>query len=120
MIAEKLHYHYNTEISRQLRKEQTLAEKLLWERLRNRKFNGIKFKRQHSINSFITGFYCYSNRIIIEVDGSIHNDKGIKEYDNSRQVYLEEIGFKIIRFTNSEIFRDIEKVLLEIGKFCKN
>jgi very-short-patch-repair endonuclease len=91
MIAEKLHYHYNTEISRQLRKEQTLAEKLLWERLRNRKFNGIKFKRQHSINSFITGFYCYSNRIIIEVDGSIHNDKGIKEYDNSRQVYFVKI-----------------------------
>jgi very-short-patch-repair endonuclease len=120
MSSDKLYYHYNTEFSRQLRKDQTRAEKLLWERLRNRRFNGIKFKRQHSINNVITDFYCYEYRLIIEVDGRIHDVKEIKEYDKDREEQIINNGFKVIRFKNEEIFADIEKVLAEIGGHCKN
>ncbi|RPI18417.1 MAG: DUF559 domain-containing protein [Ignavibacteriae bacterium] len=72
-MEEKFLYSYNTVMARKLRKEQTAAEKILWERLRNRKFMNEKFKRQHSINSYITDFYCYAHRLIVEVDGSIHD-----------------------------------------------
>jgi very-short-patch-repair endonuclease len=116
MSPEKLIYSYNTLVARRLRKEQTKAEKLLWERLRNRRFKGEKFKRQQGIGSYITDFYCYAHRLVGEVDGSIHNDLDQSNYDIRREAILNDSGFNVIRFTNIEVFTDIDKVLEEIGK----
>jgi very-short-patch-repair endonuclease len=80
MTVEKFLYSYNTVIARKLRKEQTKGEKVLWERLRSRKIRGQKFKRQHSIGSFITDFYCYAKRLVVEVDGSIHDEINQNEF----------------------------------------
>ncbi len=91
------------------------AEKLLWEKIRGKQLNGIKFRRQHSIGCFIVDFYCSEYRLIIEVDGTIHNRTDIKEYDEERTEYIENFGMKVIRFTNEEVLKNIEEVLDKIA-----
>ena len=101
--------------SRQLRKDQTKAEALLWERLRNRKLKGYKFRRQHPINnSYVVDFYCASRNLIIEVDGSIHDIEEIKEKDKIREEFLTKWNYRIVRIKNNEIYVDIESVLERI------
>lgn len=119
MTSGKLLYSYNTLIARKLRKEQTRAEKLLWERLRNRRFRGERFKRQQGLGAYITDFYCYAHRLNVELDGSIHNEIKQIDYDTQREETLINSGFKVIRFTNEEVFENIEKVLMEIGKYLE-
>ena len=95
----------------------TQAEKNLWERLRDRKLDGFKFLRQHPIlyerngndlRFFIPDFYCPEAKLIVELDGSVHNQT--KEYDQWRDEILSQMLIKILRFTNGEVI-DIEKVL---------
>jgi len=95
---------------RELRKKATLQEKLLWEKLRNRKI-GFKFKRQYSIGGYILDFYCAEKRLIVELDGEVHNTKEAVEYDEVRDRYFSELGYKTVRFLNKEIDDDIEKVI---------
>lgn len=99
---------------RDLRKNQTSAEKLLWECIRNRKLGGYKFRRQFPIMGYIVDFYCRDCCLAIEVDGSIHNEPEVADYDSERQKQLESIGVKVIRFTNDEVYDDIENVLKTI------
>ena len=75
-----------TGIAKRLRKGETKSEKLLWEKLRGRKLLGLKFRRQQEIGRYITDFLCYSKKIVIEVDGLIHEDR--KEYDEKRDEYI--------------------------------
>ncbi len=117
MLSEKLLYSNNTLIARKLRKEQTKAEIILWERLRDRRFKGEKFKRQHSMGNFITDFYCYSHKLIVEVDGNVHKETEQKEKDSQREMQITGLGFRVIRFTNMEVFTEIDRVLGEIGKY---
>jgi very-short-patch-repair endonuclease len=112
-------YHFNAApnlfvFARQLRKKQTLAEKELWEALRNRRFKGYKFRRQHPFGKYIPDFYCHSAKLCIEVDGAIHKDEDVKQMDEIRQEAIESCGIKVIRFTNDEIMDDKEKVLARI------
>ena len=109
--------------ARQLRKNMTFEEKLLWQKLRGRKFFGLKFLRQHPIIYdlinykplfFIADFYCASKNIIIEVDGKIHDFQ--KDYDERREEILINMGLRVIRFKNEEI-RNVGKVLNEIEVF---
>lgn len=110
------------ELSRELRKNQTSSEAILWKFLRNRKLKGFKFLRQHpivygSINKnefFIVDFYCAEKKLIIELDGKIHLKQ--KEYDKFRTDILEELKYKILRFKNEEL-NQIEKVLCQIKKY---
>jgi 5-methyltetrahydrofolate--homocysteine methyltransferase/ATP-dependent helicase HrpA len=99
--------------ARYLRKEETKAEKILWQKLRNNKL-GIKFRRQHPLDMFIIDFYAPLIKLTIELDGSIHNLKENKEYDKERRLYLESKNIKVLRFWNSEIEKDLEKVLQKI------
>jgi len=101
---------------KELRKNQTKTEEKLWFELRHEKL-GHKFKRQHSIGGYILDFYCPQKKLIIELDGEIHNTKEAKEYDEVRDKYFKELDYKVLRFKNSEIESGIEKVLEEIGKF---
>jgi very-short-patch-repair endonuclease len=77
----KTFYSYNTKIARWLTKKQTGAEKVLWEKLRNKRLDGYKFKRQHGLDSYIVDFYCYSSKLIVEVDGKTHEMKEQKMKD---------------------------------------
>jgi very-short-patch-repair endonuclease len=111
---------YNTDKARLLRKSQTNTEKILWGKLRNRKIFNAKFRRQHPIDRYVVDFYCEEYKLIIEVDGEIHNKKDNKEYDLIRQRTLESYGYRIIRFKNKEIDINIKKVIKEIENFIKS
>jgi very-short-patch-repair endonuclease len=89
----------------------TDAETKLWQQLRNHKFEGLKFRRQHPIDRFIVDFYCHEKCLVVEVDGSIHDLTEVKERDEGREEELRNFGLTIIRFTNDEIELDIENVL---------
>lgn len=101
---------------RELRQSSTKAEKILWEYLRNRKFDGLKFRRQHPIDKFIADFYCHEKKLIVELDGAFHDDKMNTYYDKARTYELAETGIKVIRFRNSEVENNISFVLTEIKK----
>lgn len=100
--------------AKELRKNMTPAEKLLWQRLRNYKLDGFYFRRQHPIKYFIADFYCAKADLIVELDGGIHNTPDNKEWDINRTVELEKSGVTVIRFTNEEVFNDIESVIQRI------
>lgn len=94
---------------RNLRKKQTEAEKKIWFHLRNRHFEGLKFRRQHSIGPFITDFCCIEKKIVIEVDGSQHIQNKI--YDDNRTKYLNQNGYKVIRFWDNDVLNRCDSVL---------
>lgn len=97
-----------------LRKTATEAEKVLWEQLRGKKLNDLKFRRQHCIHQFIADFYCHKLKLVIELDGSIHHLKDVAQYDEYREILITEFGLKVLRFSNDEIFRNLEEVLQKI------
>jgi very-short-patch-repair endonuclease len=99
------------EIRRLLRQKMTLAEISLWDKLRDRKLNGLKFSRQHSIGNYIVDFYCSSKKLIIELDGEIHSLKEVKDNDKERDNVLSEMKFQVIRFSNNEVLFNIKEVL---------
>lgn len=95
--------------ARQLRQEQPPAELLLWERLRDRQFHGFKFRRQHAIGRFIVDFYCPVRRMIIELDGPIHDQQ--IEHDLERTEALVAQGYRVVRWTNDQIMHDLPRML---------
>ena len=97
----------------------TPAEKTLWVYLRDKKFMGIKFRRQHPISRFIADFYCHELKLVIEIDGGYHDDREQHELDTGRENELKELGLTIIRFRNEEIARDILGVLDKIGMMVR-
>lgn len=99
-----------------LRKNPTKAEHILWRELYGGKI-GIRFRRQYSIGSYIVDFYCHQFRLIIEVDGPIHDEQ--KEYDLRRENFLKKREFEIIRFKNDEVLFEREKVMEKIKSACK-
>lgn len=101
------------ERAREHRRVQTEAEKILWKELRGSKL-GHKIRRQHPIDVFIADFICIRKRTIIEVDGGYHLDPEQKQYDEQRTFILEQKGFKVVRFTNSEVENELGVVLKKI------
>lgn len=101
---------------RELRQSSTKAEKILWEYLRNRKLDGLKFRRQHPIDKFIADFYCHEKKLVVELDGAVHDDKMNAQYDAARTYELKVSGITVIRFRNSEVENSISFVLYEIRK----
>lgn len=97
--------------ARYLRKAQTDAEQLLWRKLRNRQFLGIKFRRQQPIGDFIVDFVSFEKRLIVEVDGGQHNEAGYLYRDCLRTRFLEDCGFTVVRFWNNEIMDNLNEVL---------
>lgn len=100
--------------ARDLRKNQTDVEKLLWYRLRNRQIADSKFKRQQVIEDYIVDFVNFDKKIIVELDGGQHNTETNIEYDRKRTEYLEKNGFKVLRFWNNEVTKNMEGVLERI------
>jgi len=100
-----------------LRQEMTRPEQLLWERLCNRQLSGLKFRRQHPLGPFITDFYCAEKRLVLEIDGDIHDLQ--REQDEQRTRQFEEFGYRVIRFRNEEIEANIGLVLMKILEACQ-
>jgi very-short-patch-repair endonuclease len=96
-------------LRRQLRKNSTETEKILWEFLRKRRM-GIKFTRQFSIGPFVVDFYCPTKRLIIEIDGSQHYESEAILYDKKRTEYFESLGLRVLRFTNIDVYHRKEAV----------
>ena len=119
MLNEKCHRIHPAirQRARQLRRPMTPAESKLWQRLRRRQLNGHYFRRQHPIGSFIADFYCAKARLVVEVDGDIHAMR--EEYDSVRTEWLEERDYRVIRFTNDEVFHQLNAVLESILAACE-
>jgi very-short-patch-repair endonuclease len=109
--------HYIIDVARQLRKRSTIPEKILWERLRRHQLGGFKFKRQHHIGRYVVDFFCSELRLIVELEGGIHEKENQKEYDEVRFEELESLGFKTLRIKNDEVINNIENVIKKILKF---
>ncbi len=118
-IERQMFYGANPEIfenAKELRKNMTVAEKILWEYLSNNKIDGFRFKSQHPISRFIADFYCHKAKLVIEIDGGYHLSKAQKELDKGREAEFENFGLRIIRFNNSQVEEDIGFVINEIKK----
>jgi len=97
-----------TNTSRELRRESTYPEKLLWSRLRGANLYGLKFRRQQAIGPFIADFFCHTHNLVIEIDGMSHVDK---MDDEARQKWIESQGYRVIRSTNDDALKNLEVVL---------
>jgi very-short-patch-repair endonuclease len=99
------------ERARQLRSNRTEAERQLWRQLRELKLAGFKFRQQVPIDYFIVDFACLSERLIVEVDGGTHSTDAELERDARRERYLQEQGFRVLRFWNSDVMQNMEGVM---------
>ena len=101
-------------MAKELRKMETESEKLLWSRLHKNQILGLQFRRQHPINRFIADFYCPKIKLIIEVDGSIHELPEYQAHDIGRSEILNDFGITVIRFTNEQIIEEIDSIINQI------
>jgi very-short-patch-repair endonuclease len=99
-------------IAREMRGKPTEAENLLWQRLRRHQLHGLSFRRQHSIGQFVVDFYCGKARLVIEIDGPIHQYQG--EEDLIRQNFLESLNLKVLRFSNDYVLNNMNEVIKQI------
>jgi very-short-patch-repair endonuclease len=118
MTTEKQHRIYPPILARarELRQPQTPAESKLWARLRNSQL-GFKFRRQHPIDRFIVDFYCAACRLVVEIDGDSHAQQ--IEYDAARTDWLNERGYRVIRFANRDVYQNLDAVLEVILGECQ-
>jgi len=96
---------------RELRSNQTDAEKVFWSQVRNRQLNGMRFLRQYSFGPYILDFYCPLIKLAVELDGGQHNKRDNREYDSFRSEYLKAHGIEVIRFWDNEVLLDIQGIL---------
>ena len=106
-----------TETIRALRRKSTPAEEKFWQVVRNRKIDGYRFYRQHPLEFemdgvkrfFIADFYCKQQKLVIEIDGGVHEQQ--REYDEYRSLVIEQLGMRVVRFTNEDVRYEIENVI---------
>ena len=106
-------------LARKLRDNQTEAEVFLWSQLANLNYLKVRFKRQHPILYFIADFHCHKAKLIIEVDRGYHDIPEQYKYDKEREPELEDVGLKVIRFTNEQVLFKTENTLKEIEQVIK-
>jgi very-short-patch-repair endonuclease len=100
----------DTERARQLRRTETWAEKLMWRWLRDRRFSGYKFRRQHPVGKYQLDFFCEEAELNIELDGSQHGFPDQRKHDEEREKFLKSLGIKTLRFWNSRLRRDAQTI----------
>jgi very-short-patch-repair endonuclease len=103
-----------TPLAKNLRKESTDAERLIWSRLRAGRLEGLKFRRQHPIGPYIVDFVCLERKLVIELDGGQHALPEETQKDNQRDSWLKEEGYTVLRFWNNEVLTNLNGVLEEI------
>jgi very-short-patch-repair endonuclease len=102
--------------ARRLRAETVVAEHKLWQRLRNRQLDGVKFRRQVPIGKYVADFVCQEAKLILELDGPTHDER--EEHDEQRTHWLTSHGYRVIRFANEDVHRHTEAVLRTILREC--
>lgn len=95
--------------AKELRKAGNLSEALLWNQFKNKKLNGLSFDRQRVIGNYIVDFFCFDKNLVIEIDGSSHDNK--VEYDNDRDIFLKGLGLKVLRIKDSDVRKNMDYVL---------
>jgi very-short-patch-repair endonuclease len=119
--AEEGHYRGGFDFAgladraRELRRKQTPTESLMWELLRDRRFMGLKFRRQHQVGDYLVDFYCDERKLALELDGPAHSDPAQMKHDKTRDAYLTAIGLTVLRFQNDDLIGDTEQVLQRIA-----
>ena len=111
-ITSHSQWSMQRELAREFRGRATEAETILWERLRDRRTGGLKFRRQHPVGQFVLDFYCVDAALAVEVDGGVHAER--RELDALRQEFLKERGITTVRFANKEVVDDLNTVLARI------
>ena len=98
----------------------TFAEQVLWQELRSWRLHGKKFRRQHSFENFIVDFYCAADKLVIEVDGAVHDTPEAVENDKLRDEMLRNWGYTVLRFRNDEVLEKISEVKDKITTYFRN
>ena len=101
----------NVPSARRLRRPLTDSEVLVWERVRDRRFRNLKFRRQHPIGALVTDFYCDELRLVLEIDGGIHLDPEQRARDRERELVLQDLGLRVVRITNEQVAKDLDAAL---------
>ncbi len=112
-MGEHFNKRSTRSVRRMLRKIMPKAELILWSRLRRRAILGARFRRQYSVGPYVVDFCCPALKLAVEVDGETHN-ASTEAYDRERQNYIEEYGIKFLRFTNVEVYDNLDGVLTRI------
>jgi very-short-patch-repair endonuclease len=99
-----------TSFARKLRREQTSAEQRLWQAIRNRQLDGLKFVRQVAIGPYVADFACRQGRIVIELDGATHSTDEELARDARRETFLRDAGYTVLRFRNSDVYEALDPV----------
>ncbi|MBO4660335.1 MAG: glutamate-5-semialdehyde dehydrogenase [Prevotella sp.] len=108
---------FNKEYRQLLRRDMTIAERILWKRLRNKQLGGLRFRRQHGFGDYVMDFYCPVLKLCIEIDGDIHQLSDVRLKDEIRTKFLEDNGIRVLRFSNEEVYNNIDEVLNRIIDF---
>ena len=111
-IVTGSHAEEKRQLARQMRREMTPSENVLWQRLRASRLGGLHFRRQQVIDGFIADFFCHGARLAVEVDGGVH--QGRQDYDAERDRILAAHGLRLLRFTNAEVKTNLPRVLAQI------
>ena len=106
-------------IRQRLRNNATAAERLLWSRLKHSQLLGYKFRRQQGIERYVVDFYCAEQKLAIEIDGATHSTPDEIRHDNKRQRSIEQLGVHFLRFTNADVFENLDWVLEAIAHDLK-
>ena len=117
-MPENMYYGANSFVfqkAEELRKNMTSAESIIWKHIHINPWK-LKFRRQHPISNFIADFYCHPIKLIIEIDGDIHDVEEVKQYDSAREQSLKEFGLTILRFRNEEVFNNADAILEKIDE----
>ncbi len=110
-------YQNIKQLARELRKHGTPAEKILWKHLRYRKLLGLRFLRQHPIGGYIADFYCPVLNLVIELEGSVHDELEQRKFDQERFAEFRIRGFRVLRVRNEVVMTDVNQVLGKILSF---
>ena len=102
-----------------LRRSLSKAEAVIWLHLSRKQMNGFKFRRQYSVNQYVIDFYCPELKLAIEIDGDSHYGYLSEKYDNERQKYIESFGIHFMRFTNDDVYNNIDGVLQMIYEWTE-
>ena len=105
--------------ARKLRREQTKAERVLWARLRNTQQEGVKFRRQQPVGLYIVDFVSFQKKLIVEIDGGQHAEEEAGKRDERRAIWLQERGYRVLRFWNNEVLANVDGVLERIREALK-
>ena len=108
------YYSGLVERARELRQQQTPAEDIVWELLRDHRFEGLKFRRQHQIGNYIADFFCSEHKLVVEVDGDVHRSPEVVAKDSQRDAYLRSLGYTVIRFENQLVLNNPAEFLNQI------